>query len=166
MEKVMNQQFHKLLKTAAGLAPVDILLLLASSEGDAPKVIELIAAGANLDTKVSNPLMERLSWLVVGRAKLATLLQRYWLDAVSSLGQSLPMWPSKAHQMHTLCAFLRRKFRPGRRTRCASGVLWKATWARTAPTTRQHQANPFATTLLAYLSLLIPTDHGSFFVQV
>ncbi|KAL0037014.1 hypothetical protein WJX77_009396 [Trebouxia sp. C0004] len=35
----------------SGLAPVDILLLLASSEGDAPKVIELIAAGANLDTK-------------------------------------------------------------------------------------------------------------------
>jgi len=39
---------------AADLAPVDILLLLASSEGDAPKVFELIAAGANLDTKVSN----------------------------------------------------------------------------------------------------------------
>lgn len=43
------------MKFAADLAPVDILLLLASSEGDAPKVIELIAAGANLDTKVSNP---------------------------------------------------------------------------------------------------------------
>ncbi len=47
---------------AAGLAPVDILLLLASSEGDAPKVIELIAAGANLDTKVSNILMKCLRW--------------------------------------------------------------------------------------------------------
>jgi len=47
---------------AAGLAPVDILLLLASSEGDAAKVIELIAAGANLDTKVSNILMKCLRW--------------------------------------------------------------------------------------------------------
>ncbi len=46
-------------KIAADLAPVDILLLLASSEGDAPKVIELIAAGANLETKVSNPNTRR-----------------------------------------------------------------------------------------------------------
>ena len=34
------------------MAPVDILLLFASSEGDAPKVIELLAAGADLNIKV------------------------------------------------------------------------------------------------------------------
>lgn len=38
---------------AAGKAPCDILLLFAASEGDAPKVIELLAAGANTDVKVS-----------------------------------------------------------------------------------------------------------------
>lgn len=37
---------------AAGIAPVDILLLLASSEGDAPKVVELLSAGATIDIKV------------------------------------------------------------------------------------------------------------------
>lgn len=35
----------------SGMAPVDILLLFASSEGDAPKVIELLAAGADLNIK-------------------------------------------------------------------------------------------------------------------
>lgn len=38
---------------AAGIEPVDILLLLASSEGDTPKVVELLAAGANSNIKVS-----------------------------------------------------------------------------------------------------------------
>lgn len=38
---------------AAGKAPCDILLLFAASEGDAPKVIELLAAGAHMDVKVS-----------------------------------------------------------------------------------------------------------------
>lgn len=37
---------------AAGKAPCDILLLFAASEGDAPKVIELLAAGAHMDVKV------------------------------------------------------------------------------------------------------------------
>lgn len=35
----------------AGIEPVDILLLLASSEGDTPKVVELLAAGANSNIK-------------------------------------------------------------------------------------------------------------------
>jgi len=35
----------------AGIAPVDILLLLASSEGDTPKVVELLSAGATIDIK-------------------------------------------------------------------------------------------------------------------
>ena len=39
---------------AAGMAPCDILLLLSSSEGDAPKVAELLAAGAHIGTKVTN----------------------------------------------------------------------------------------------------------------
>ncbi len=38
---------------AAGTAPCDILLLFAASDGDAPKVIELLAAGANIEVKVS-----------------------------------------------------------------------------------------------------------------
>ena len=38
---------------AAGMAPIDILLLMAASEGDTPKVIELIAAGADLEIQVS-----------------------------------------------------------------------------------------------------------------
>lgn len=37
---------------AEGLAPVDLLLLMASKENDAPKVAELIRAGADLNTKV------------------------------------------------------------------------------------------------------------------
>lgn len=45
---------------AAGMAPCDILLLLSSSEGDAPKVAELLAAGAHTEVKVS-----RLSLLKV-----------------------------------------------------------------------------------------------------
>ncbi|KAK9917712.1 hypothetical protein WJX75_007453 [Coccomyxa subellipsoidea] len=36
---------------AQGLAPVDLLLLMASKENDAPKVAELIRAGADLNTK-------------------------------------------------------------------------------------------------------------------
>ena len=36
------------------MAPCDILLLLSASEGDAPKVIELLAAGAYADIKVSS----------------------------------------------------------------------------------------------------------------
>lgn len=38
---------------AAGKTPCDILLLFAASEGDAPKVIELLAAGADTNVKVS-----------------------------------------------------------------------------------------------------------------
>ena len=41
--------------SVAEVEPVDILLLLASSEGDAPKVAELLAAGASTDVKVSKP---------------------------------------------------------------------------------------------------------------
>ena len=37
---------------AEGLAPVDLLLLMAAKENDAPKVAELIRAGADLSTKV------------------------------------------------------------------------------------------------------------------
>ena len=37
------------------MAPVDILLLLASSEGDEPKVVELLAAGASTEIKVICP---------------------------------------------------------------------------------------------------------------
>jgi len=37
---------------AAGVAPVDLLLLMAASENDAPKVAELLRAGAKLDSKV------------------------------------------------------------------------------------------------------------------
>lgn len=37
------------------MAPVDILLLLASSEGDEPKVVELLAAGASTEIKVIHP---------------------------------------------------------------------------------------------------------------
>lgn len=38
---------------AEGLAPVDLLLLMAAKENDAPKVAELIRAGADLDIKVT-----------------------------------------------------------------------------------------------------------------
>lgn len=37
---------------AEGLAPVDLLLLMAAQENDAPRVAELIRAGADLNTKV------------------------------------------------------------------------------------------------------------------
>lgn len=45
----------KLVFSVAEVEPVDILLLLASSEGDAPKVAELLAAGASTGVKVSKP---------------------------------------------------------------------------------------------------------------
>lgn len=38
-----------------GLAPVDLLLLMAAKENDAPKVAELIRAGADLNIKVTLP---------------------------------------------------------------------------------------------------------------
>ncbi|KAL2943701.1 Protein LHCP TRANSLOCATION DEFECT [Bienertia sinuspersici] len=41
MEALLNQKIH----------PVDILLLMASSEGDKPKIEELLQAGANYDVK-------------------------------------------------------------------------------------------------------------------
>jgi hypothetical protein len=41
MEKLMQH----------GIAPVDVLLLMAASEDDAPKVSELVEAGANTDVK-------------------------------------------------------------------------------------------------------------------
>ena len=37
---------------AEGLAPVDLLLLMAASENDAPRVAELIRAGADISIKV------------------------------------------------------------------------------------------------------------------
>ena len=37
---------------AAGLPAVDLLLLMAAGEGDAPKVAEMLRAGANKDVKV------------------------------------------------------------------------------------------------------------------
>ena len=37
---------------AEGLAPVDLLLLMAASENDAPRVAELIRAGADINIKV------------------------------------------------------------------------------------------------------------------
>lgn len=36
---------------SAKIHPVDILLLLAASEGDKPKIEELLAAGAKIDVK-------------------------------------------------------------------------------------------------------------------
>ena len=36
-----------------GVEPIDLLLLLAASEEDAPKVAEVLRAGADLDAKVS-----------------------------------------------------------------------------------------------------------------
>jgi hypothetical protein len=44
---------------APGLDPVDVLLLMAASENDTPKVEELLAAGANIniaDNKGKSPL--------------------------------------------------------------------------------------------------------------
>ncbi|KAL9236330.1 hypothetical protein vseg_011014 [Gypsophila vaccaria] len=41
MEALLNQNIH----------PVDILLLMATSEGDKPKIEELLRAGANYDVK-------------------------------------------------------------------------------------------------------------------
>lgn len=41
MEALLNQDIH----------PVDILLLLATSEGDKPKIEELLRAGAKYDVK-------------------------------------------------------------------------------------------------------------------
>lgn len=41
MEALLNQNIH----------PVDILLLMAASEGDKPKIEELLKAGANYDVK-------------------------------------------------------------------------------------------------------------------
>lgn len=37
---------------AEGLAPVDLLLLMAASENDAPRVAELIRAGADINIQV------------------------------------------------------------------------------------------------------------------
>ncbi|KAJ3670424.1 hypothetical protein LUZ60_010748 [Juncus effusus] len=44
MEALLNQNIH----------PVDILLMLAASEGDQPKIEELMRAGANYDVKDSD----------------------------------------------------------------------------------------------------------------
>jgi ankyrin repeat protein len=41
MEALLNQKIH----------PVDILLMLAASEGDRPKIEELLRAGAKFDVK-------------------------------------------------------------------------------------------------------------------
>ena len=41
------------LPSAEGLAPVDLLLLMAAGENDAPRVAELIRAGADTGTKVN-----------------------------------------------------------------------------------------------------------------
>lgn len=41
MEALLNQNIH----------PVDILLMLAASEGDKPKIEELLRAGANYDVR-------------------------------------------------------------------------------------------------------------------
>ncbi len=38
----------------AGLDPVDVLLLMAASENDSPKVEELLAAGANINIADNN----------------------------------------------------------------------------------------------------------------
>lgn len=40
---------------AAGLEPVDLLLVMAAAENDAPKVGELLRAGADTHVKVSAP---------------------------------------------------------------------------------------------------------------
>ncbi|KAK9786695.1 hypothetical protein WJX73_005454 [Symbiochloris irregularis] len=45
-------RLEKMLKT--GTAPVDLLLLMAASENDAPKIAELIRAGADLESKDIN----------------------------------------------------------------------------------------------------------------
>lgn len=49
-----------MLLSAEGLAPVDLLLLMAAQENDAPRVAELIRAGADLNTKVCQLLLHRL----------------------------------------------------------------------------------------------------------
>ena len=46
---------------AEGLAPVDLLLLMAAQENVVPRVAELIRAGADLETKVCTLLW---SWLL------------------------------------------------------------------------------------------------------
>lgn len=44
--------FSAVCANTEGLAPVDLLLLMAARENDAPKVAELLRAGANTDIKV------------------------------------------------------------------------------------------------------------------
>lgn len=41
-----------ILLCAEGLAPVDLLLLMAAQENDAPRIAELLRAGADVNTKV------------------------------------------------------------------------------------------------------------------
>lgn len=50
---VVQQAIHTVCYTT-GLEPVDVLLLMASSENDAPKVEELLGAGANVNIADSN----------------------------------------------------------------------------------------------------------------
>ena len=42
----------RVLCVAAGVAPADLLLLMAASENDAPKVAELLRAGADIGAQV------------------------------------------------------------------------------------------------------------------
>lgn len=43
---------NRVLLFTEGLAPVDLLLLMAAQENDAPRIAELLRAGADVNTKV------------------------------------------------------------------------------------------------------------------
>jgi hypothetical protein len=45
-----------------GLDPVDLLLLMAAKENDAPRVAELLRAGADVNVKVSK---EDKDWIIL-----------------------------------------------------------------------------------------------------
>ena len=60
-----------MLLSAEGLAPVDLLLLMAAQENDAPRVAELIRAGADLNTKVCHGLSRGLRISLAARAHAA-----------------------------------------------------------------------------------------------
>ena len=47
----------RVLCMAAGVAPADLLLLMAASENDAPKVAELLRAGADTTAQVTSCLV-------------------------------------------------------------------------------------------------------------
>ena len=77
-----RQELSKISVLSEGLAPVDLLLLMAATENDAPRVAELLRAGADINIRVRHLPQHPQPRITMLDAVLTCLKSSHWLIGI------------------------------------------------------------------------------------